>query len=270
MRVSAHVQRGTFSQLDRGLRVPNIPGYKFIRGKTWEELKVGDNPKPYPQVLTPSNAGLLTEYNDRKYDYVPLPDAAMWLKWRFARWSSQNLLPFGDAGTTYKRPGNERTFYNFTPGSVAYVYGKEIEAHIWATEDGSAEAGYRDPVLKRNMNYHENINYLLRPHGGFLGRVLRTVGVYHHIEALDLTKPLPPFEWIIKRPWLWFWATQSDKVDGSTRFPMVKTANEVWGLPASGLALPMFTLGGEFKIPKSSTVDVDLGASYTPYVPKPR
>lgn len=98
-------------------------------------------------------------------------------------------------------------------------------------------------------------------------KVLDVVGQYYVIEALDLLKPPPPVQYIIDRPWLRFWCTQFGKYSGSTRFPQIKIANAVHGLPPAGIASPLFSKGGTIRVLKSACVELTNGAPWTPYKP---
>jgi hypothetical protein len=253
----------TCDRLDENLKVPDVG--RFVRLKHWDELGRGENVDPYPEIIDRS-AGLLTTGPDgRVYDYVPLEDRWQWFLWKFWDWGSQYRLPTGRIEEFYKRPYNDRTFARTTPGSLTYVYVDMVEAHRAFTEAGSPEAGSRDIVTRRNLDNTRGYEWLLRPTGGAMCKVVRDLGSVLELEAIDLLKPVPEVSYVTERPWLYFWATQYGKFTGSTRFPQIKNANAVHGLPAQGTPCPLFSLGGTIKIAKTGCVPLTNGASYSPY-----
>jgi len=142
-----------------------------------------------------------------------------------------------------------------------------VEAHRAFTEAASPEAGARDVVTGRNMSNPKNYEWLFNPTCGAMIKVLRTVGQYYEIEALDVLKPPPPIEEVIAKPWLYFWCTQWSKYEGSSRFPQIKNANAVQGLPKAGTPSPLMSKGGTIKVLKSSCTELINGASWSPYAP---
>ena len=255
--------QGEYVRLDENLIVPSTG--KFVQLKHWDELDKGDNDDPFPEMFNPG-CGLITkDPTGEVYDYVSLPDEWQWFLWNFWKWASQNRLPDGRIEEFYKRPGNFRTFARATPGSLTYVYVDMVEAHRAFTEAGSPEAGNRDVVTKRNMTAKKNYEWLYNPTGGAMVKVLRTIGSEYEIEALNTLLPPPPVEEIISKPWLYFWCTQWDKFKGATRFPQIKEANEVHGLPPAGTPSPLLSLGGRIRIKKSSCDPLINGQSWSPY-----
>lgn len=263
MKLSLHVHRGEYKRLDENLTVPNDGG-KYVRLKHWDELGHGDNTHAFPEIIDAGDGLLTKDPSGRVYDYVEMSDEWQWFLWRFLDWGSQYKLPRGKIERFYQRPGNERTFAETTPGSLTYVYVDIIEAHRAFTEAGSPEAGSRDVVTGRNL-FAKGYEYLFRPTGGAMCRVKNTLGSLYELEALDVLSPPPPMQDVVVKPWLYFWATQYEKFVGSTRFPQIKNANEVLGLPPAGTPLPLFSLGGSIKIKKTSCVELEPGQAWSPY-----
>jgi len=254
-----------YQRIDENLTVPEVG--RYVRLKHWDELGHDWNVDPYPEMFIPS-LGLLTVGPDgRKYDYVEMPDAWQWFLWHFWDWASQYRLPKGKIESFYTRPGNFRTFANATPGSLTHVYVDMVEAHRAFTEAGSPEAGNEDVVTGRNLGA-KGYEWLFNPTGGTMGRVTRVLGVYYEIEALDVLKPPPSIEYVAARPWLYFWCTQYGKFTGSTRFPQIKNANEVHGLPPAGIPSPLMSKGGTIRVLRSSCVELQNGQAWSPYNPK--
>ena len=257
-----------YKRLDQDLRVP-IDGGTYYQLKHWDDLGHGDNVPPFPEMFNP-NLGLLSRDPDgRFYDYVEMSDR--WLKfyWDWINHISQYRLPEGRIEGYYKKPDNERTFARTTPGSLTYVYVDIMEAHRFITEAGSAEGGFRDPQTGRNMNFPINMLVLLNPTcGHMLKEKSKLTGKYLEFEALDVLEAPPTVESLAARPWLHFWFTQWGKFSGSTRFPQIKNANAVHGLPPAGISLPLMSIGGSIKVLKTACVPLVPGQPWTPYKPK--
>lgn len=279
MRAVLHTSQGDvafqeYARRDENLIVPATG--TFVRLKHWDELGRGDNVDEYPEMFTPNpvNAGdppklVAVDPAGKKYDYVEMPDEWQWFLWRFWDWASQHTLPRGKIESFYQRPNNDRTFARTTPGSLTYVYVDMVEAHRAFTEAGSPEAGSKDVVTGRNPGA-KGYEWLFNPTGGAMVRVLRTLGIYYEIEALDVLKPPPSIEYVAARPWLYFWCTQYGKFSGSTRFPQIKTANAVHGLPEAGTSSPLLSKGGRLRVLKSATVPLVNGQPWSPYKPVKR
>ena len=257
--------------LDIDLVVPN-DGREYVRLKHWDELGselgFGDNDDPWPEMFTPGCGLKLRDPNGRQYEYVELTDEWLWFLWYWWDFTSQYKLPKGKIESFYTRPGNERTFAKTTPGSLTYVYVDMLEAHRAFTEAGSPEGGFRDPVTNRNMNHPGNVQWLFDPTCGALGRVKQELGTYLELEALDVLLPPPTVESVFARPWLYFWCTQFGKFIGSTRFPQIKNANAVHGLPPQGIPSPLLSIGGSIKVLRTSCVPLVPGQAWSPYKPK--
>lgn len=263
----SEVVSGEYIRLDENLRVPNDGG-RYVRLKHWDELGRGDNVDEYPEMFIPSLGLLLRDPDGRAYDYVEMPDAWQWFLWNWWDYNSQYRLPKGRIEEFYTRPGNERTFARTTPGSLTNVYVDMVEAHRAFTEAGSPEGGFRDVVTGRNLVFKKNYQWLFNPTGGAMVKVRRLLGSYYEVEALDVLKPPPTVEWLAARPWLYFWCTQYGKFTGSTRFPQIKNANEVNGLPSAGISAPLMSIGGTIRVLQKSCFTLPNGAEYSPYNPK--
>lgn len=255
-----------YIRLDENLRVPNAG--KFVQLKHWDKLGKGDNKNEFPEMFTRTDGLLLRDPEGREYSYVEMPEAWQWFLWGFWKWASQEKLPDGKIEGFYKRPDNSRTFAKTTPGSLTYVYVDMVEAHRAFTEAGSPEAGSKDYVTKRNLSNKKSYEWLFNPTGGAMVKVLRTIGTEYEIEALDVLKSPPSIDYVVARPWLYFWCTQWGKYTGSNRFPQIKNANEVNGLPPAGIPSPLMSKGGKIRISRSSCIELKNDEIWSPYEPK--
>lgn len=255
-----------YVRLDENLKVP-LSG-NFVQLKHWDELNKGDNKNSFPEMFTPECGLLAKDPDGRVYDYVEMPESWQWFLWDFWNWASQYKLPKGKIEEFYTRPNNFRTFARATPGSQTYVYVDMVEAHRAFTEAGSPEAGSKDVVTGRNLSAKKSYEWLFNPTGGAMVKVLRTLGTYYEIEALDVLKPPPSIQWVVERPWLYFWCVQWGKYSGATRFPQIKNANAVHGLPPAGTPSPLLSKGGSLKVLRSSCTPLKNGDTWTPYRPK--
>lgn len=265
MNIQINISRGEYMRLDEGLKVPDNGG-RYVRLKHWDELGRGDNKNPFPEMITPADGLYARDPNGRAYDYVELSGEWQWFLWRFGDWASQYKLPRGKIEKFYQRPGNTRTFAETTPGSLTYVYVDMVEAHRAFTEAGSPEAGSEDVVTGRNLGA-KGYEWLFNPTGGAMCRVVRTLGRYHELEAIDVLKPPPSISELEKSPWLYFWCTQYGKYTGTTRFPQIANANKILGLPPAGTPSPFLSLGGTIKVERESCVDLVPGQPFSPYNP---
>jgi len=256
--------KSKYNRLDENLKVP-LDG-KFIQLKHWDELVGGgDNKNEFPEMFIPSRGLLSKDPNGRFYDYVEMPESWQWFFWNFWDWASQGVLPKGKIESFYTRPNNERVFAKTTPGSLTYVYVDMVEAHRAFTEAGSPEAGNKDVVTGRNLGAKKSYQWLFNPTCGAMLKVTRDMGKYYEVEALDVLKPPPSIQYVVERPWLYFWCTQWGKYTGSTRFPQIKNANEVNGLPSAGIPSPLMSKGGRLMILKESCNLMTNGSPWTPY-----
>ncbi len=256
-----------YKRLDENLIVPNDGG-RYVRLKHWDELGRGENVNAFPEMFNPGDGLLLRDPNGVAYDYVEMPDEWQWFLWRFWDWASQYKLLRGRIEEFYKRPGNERTFARTTPGSLTYVYVDMVEAHRAFTEAGSPEGGFRDVVTNRNPSFKKNYQWLFFPTGGAKVKVIQAIGNYYEIEALDVLKSPPTLNYVVARPWLYFWCTQFSKLGGTTRFPQIKVANAVHGLPPAGIPSPLMSKGGTIRVLQKSCVPLTPGQPWSPYKPK--
>ncbi len=252
---------------DQNLVVPPAEAGSFVQLRHWDELGGGDDETPIPEMLTPAHGLELRDLDGKQYEYAELSK-----KWQFRMkewwdYNSQYRLPEGEVTGTYTRPGNDRTFYSATPGSLTALWIKITEAHIAFTEGGSREAGSRDDVLGVNLGARKAIEWLCNPCCGNVLRRLRTDGAWYDIEALNLLQDPPPLSYIVARPWLRFWCTQYSHKQGGTRFPHIKNVNAVWGLPPQGVASLLLSKGGVIRVKKSSCKVLTNGAPWSPYAP---
>lgn len=260
-----------FIRKDINLRVPDI-GRRFVMIKhdtdvlgaprqystTWD-------PDPRPAVVN-TKWGLITKWNDRVYDYVALSEQWQWFLWNMLDWASGYLLPRGKIERFYTKTTNSGTFAEATPGSLTWVYVNLIEKSRSHTDSASAETGYRDYVTGRNPNATKPYAWLMRPCTGQLAMVKNDLGSKLELETIDLFKPCPTMDELEAKPWLYGWATQIH-IDGRvTRYPQIKEAFEVQGLPPAGTPIPFMSMGGSVLIDKRACLELEPGAAWTPYL----
>jgi len=245
---------------DVDLRVPYDGRYVQIRHDLI--TVIGD---PIPAVVN-KGFGLLTEdSNGTVYDYVPLEDRWQWWMYDFVDWGSGRMLPEGEFMEFYTLTKNsEDVIYSrYTPGSLKSLYAEKIKDAKSHSDSFSPEVGARDVVTGRNLSSRP-YEWLCRPTLGALLKVIGEYGVYWIIEAIDLYKPCPDPDFM--PPHLMFWATQIDGFGRVTRYPDVKNEFEVWGIPPAGTPMPLLSLGGKFKIKKTScTAILPGGSAWSPY-----
>jgi len=140
------------------------------------------------------------------------------------------------------------------------------KAHTCFTDSSSREAGARDPVLKINMDARFNWEILPDPTGGALLDIYQIYGTQYIIKALDLLKAPPTVEWLAQNPQYHFWCTQWGKYVKSSRFPQMKNALAVHGIPEAGISMPLISMGGYIMIDKTSCTPIlTNGAPFDPY-----
>lgn len=218
---------------------------------------------PFPAVVN-TKWGLITKHNDQVYDYVPVEDR--WQRWmyEFWDWSSGYMLPTGEKVGIHVNPKNPSIIYtDYTPGSLIALYAGMIMDAKSHTDSASPETGARDVVTGRNLSNPKPYEWLCRPTTGALLKV-RDNGSQWIADAIDLLAPCPNVD--ILPPHLYFWATQIH-IDGNTsRYPDVKNALEIHGLPPAGTPMPLFSLGGSFLIRKSACKPLVNGQEWSPYL----
>ena len=219
-------------------------------------------PYPFPAVVN-TKWGLITRYNDAVYDYVPLEDR--WQRWLYGfwDWASGYRLGRGEKIGTHVNPKNPGIVYtDYTPGSLLSLYAGMIMDAKSHTDSASPETGARDVVTGRNLENPKPYECLCRPTVGALLRVT-DYGSRWRCAAIDLLAPCPEPDTL--PPYLYFWATQVH-IDGRvTRYPDVKNAYEIIGLPPAGTPMPLFSRGGNLLINKTACRELRPGQMWSPY-----
>lgn len=250
---------------DENLVVPDDGGkYVQIRPKLTFDAHDPPIPSGYPiPAVVHKGVGLDTKYNGTEYNYVPLEDRWQWFLYGFLDWASGYILPRGQKIGTHVNPKNPAIVYDdYTPGSLLSLYSQIIMDAKSHTDSASPETGARDVVTGRNMSNRKPYEWLCRPTCGALLRVTG-FGSYWKAEAIDLLKPCPDVDFLAQH--LYFWATQVSHLGSVTRYPDVKREFEFHGIPPAGTPLPLFSLGGNFLIRKSSCIELSPGQPWSPY-----
>lgn len=263
-----------FRRKDINLRVPNDDSqYVMILHDSDvlghpRQFESGQTARyPFPAVVN-VKWGLVTSYAGKVYDYVPMHDLWQWWMLEFWNWASGYLLPMGEILGTYTKPNNPRALYTrATPGSLLELYIGMIADAKSHTDSSPPELGARDVVTGRNLTAKKNWEWLCRPCTGQLGRVIADRGTKLELETIDLLKPCPTMDELEAKPWLYGWATQI-AIDGTvSRYPDIKNAFAMHGLPPAGTPIPFVSRGGSVLINKKACRVLTPGASWSPYVP---
>jgi len=173
------------------------------------------------------------------------------------------LNPTGKHTGTRVNPKNPNIIYtDYTPGSLLGLYAGMIMDAKSHTDSASPETGARDVVTGRNLLNHKPYEWLCRPTAGALLRVA-DAGSKWRVEAIDLLSPCPNVDTLPMH--LYFWATQIHTDGHVTRYPDIKEAFAVHGLPPAGTPMPLLSLGGSFLINKSACRELAPGQLWSPY-----
>lgn len=208
---------------------------------------------------------------NRAYDFVPLSEAWQYFMLDLWRWSLDDLLPFGKWEGTYKNASNpDMVFDKYTAGSLLWYYDQMIQDARSHTDSDNVQGGFCDFVTGRNMGARPYA-WLTKSTTGNLLRVIRDLGTYYEVEAVDLSKAPPPLSDVINKPWLLHWATETGKqVDGThyvSRYPQARVICKMNGWKQTGTPILNTSLGGSYKIMKRRVKKVKAGERYSPYVP---
>lgn len=256
-----------FKRLDVGLPVPN-DGYSYVMSQheilLFGETRHGDSNQtdPRPAVVN-ANWGIRT-LAQANGDYYPIQDH--WQEWFYKFWdmASGYNLPVGEKIGTHINPRNPNIIYDdYTPGSKLGLYAGMIMDAKSHTDSMSPETGGRDVVTGRNLSSSRPWEWLCRPCTGALLRVIERIGSVLKIQAIDLNDTPPNVNDL--QIWQFYFGTQVH-IDGRvTRYPDVKEAFEVHGLPPAGTAMPLIAPGGYFYIDRDKCVELQAGQMWTPY-----
>ena len=271
IRITVKPKTTVFKRLDVGFPVPN-DGYQYVMIQhemplLGETRHVGNKPNekdPRPAVVN-TKWGIRT-LASANGDYYPITDE--WQRWfyNFWDWASGYRLPVGVKTGTYVNPRNPNVIYtSYTAGSKLALYAGMIMDAKSHTDSVSPETGGRDVVTGRNLHSSRVWEWLCRPTTGAMLRVIQRNGSELKVEAIDLWKPPPDVNTLPIH--LFYFGTQV-AIDGKvTRYPDVKNAFEVHGLPPAGTAMPLVAPGGYFWIDRSACVELQAGQMWKPYYP---
>lgn len=258
-----------FIRYDIGMPVPD-DGYQYVMvnhemplfGETRHGGNKPNETDPRPAIVNASwGIKTLASANG---DYYPITNE--WQRWFYNFWDKHSgyILPTGKAEGTYINKRNPNIIYtSYTLGSKLALYAGMIMDAKSHTDSMSPETGGRDVVTGRNLHSSRVWEWLCRPTTGALLRVLSRNGSVLKIEAIDLWKPMPDVDTLPLH--LFYFGTQV-AIDGKvTRYPDVKNAFEVHGLPPAGTAMPLVAPGGYFYINRSACIELQAGQIWQPY-----
>lgn len=260
-----------FKRYDIGIPVPD-DGYQYVMaqheiilfGTTRHSENKPTDRDPRPAVVnTKWGIETLAKANG---DYFGITDENQ--RWFMDFWDyfSWRKLPMGKLEGTYINPKNPNiTYSTYTKGSKLALYAGMIMDAKSHTDAKSPETGGRDIVTGRNLLSPMPWMWLCRPCTGALLRVISRNGAKLKIQAIDLYKPLPNVESL--EVWQFYYGTQVDRDGVVTRYPDVKNAFEVHGLPPIGTAMPLVAPGGYFWIDRNACVELKPGQTWKPYYP---
>lgn len=259
----------TFIRLDTGIAVPD-DGYQYVMAQH-EIVAFGETRHLYNNTSEPIPAVVNRDWGIETLaksngDYFPIQDT--WQRWfyKFWDWASGYLLPEGKFEGTYVNPRNPRIVYSrYTPGSKLALYAGMIMDAKSHSDSKSPETGGRDVVTGRNMDSSKPWEWLCRPTTGALLRVIARVGSRLKIQAIDLYGTPPDVNKL--EPWQFYFGTQVDRFGNVTRYPDVKNAFELQGLPPAGTAMPLVAPGGYFWIDRLACKELQPNQIWKPYYP---
>ena len=259
-----------FKRLDTGYPVPD-DGYQYVMAQhEWilfgETRHGGNKPnetEPRPAVVN-GRWGIRTLAQANGDNIIIVPEWQEWF-YKFWDWASGYQLPKGEAIGTHVNPRNPNIIYtDYTPGSKLGLYAGMIMDAKSHTDADSPETGCFDLPTQRNLFSARYWQWLCRPCTGALLRVLSRNGSELKIEAINLSKPAPDINTLPLH--LFYFGTQVH-IDGRvTRYPDVKNAFAVHGLPPAGTAMPLVAPGGYFYIDRSKCVELQTGQNWQPYL----
>lgn len=234
---------------DIGLTVPD-DGFRYGVIRHVRELEKGD---PIPAVY---QSGLY-RYQERDYDYLPLPFDWQWHIYHLLEWASEGLIPKGGIIGYYEKGG--------LPFAIAegltWAYVNLVERHRAFTDSKPPEAGYRDYVTGRNSN-EEPYEWLCRTTTGNLVKIIGNWGIYYEVEAYDIRRSPSDYNYA---PHLVHWATEISSTGIVARFPQLKVLCRRYGFTEVGTPIPFLSKGGVVRLPKEHIRILQPGQAYSPY-----
>lgn len=273
----AQYQQTILAAKDVDLRVPD-DGHTYVQ--TLHDYQIfGKIVVATAKYAVPAICGDVTRVwfdpakgENRAYDYVGM--SKEWQYWLLSlwRWSLDDILPYGEWEGTYKNASNpDMVFDKYTDGSLLWYYDNMIQDARSHTDSDNVQGGFCDFVTGRNMGARPYA-WLTKSTTGNLLRVIRDLGTYYEVEALDLSKAPPQLSDVISKPWLLHWATETGKnADGAfyvSRYPQARYICKTNGWTQTGTPIPNTSLGGSYKIMKRRTRLMQAGQRYSPYKPE--
>lgn len=272
---SSEYKQAILTAKDVNLRVPD-DGYTYVQTmhdfQIFGRIVVSNAPYAVPAIC---GDVVRTWYDpakgeNRAYDYVPLNRDWQYFLLDLWRWSMDDILPFGQWEGTYTNWSNpDMVFDKYTDNSLLWLYDNMIQDARSHTDGDNVQGGFCDYVTGRNIGARPYA-WLTKSTTGNLLRVLRDLGTYYEVEALDLSKSPPPISELAQKPWLLHWATETGKRANGTffvsRYPQVRVICKANGWTESGTPIPNTSLGGSYKIMKRRVRVMQPNQSYTPYV----
>ncbi len=274
-----------FKIKDVGLKVPN-DGYKYVRILHDYETKGYPRQKDWgikyaiPAIMNnvrrvaPNLSYIPEVYRGRSYDYVTLTKDWQFFLLELWRWSTGNILAYGENIGTYKNASNpDMIFDKYTSGSLLEYYANMIQDARSHTDSEPPEAGFCDFVTERNVG-KKAYSWLTKTTTGNLLRVKKDLGTYWEVDALDLAKAPPKISEIENSFHLIHWATEqgmtqyANKTYSVSAYPQAEYAFKMNGLGMKiGTPIPNTSLGGSYLIEKKHTKILAAGQSWSPYNP---
>lgn len=228
----------------------------------------------FPAVVN-KQFGLKTRYpgyNGTEYDYVTLPTDYINLFYELIKWASSYKLEQGKiVGYKIHKDGGKHAIVQ-PKASNWWVWSEIIVDGKSHTDGPNVEQWQRaDPITGRNLG-NPNFAWLMRPCVNALCKIVEDRGLDWGLETLDITKPAPSLEYVLERPWLYYWANASTrtKINGrytTDDFPMISEAFKELGLPRTGTPHLFMSKGGIAWIKKSSCIEKEPGSEWSPYYP---
>lgn len=212
----------------------------------------------------------------REYNYEELPDDWCQVYYEMLEWASSYKLPKGEiVDYEIHNDGGKYAIVEPNPGSMTWVWTDIIVDGKSHTDAVNVEHGARDPITGRNPNADENFHWLTSPCILALCKRIEDRGSVWGFETLDITQTAKPLEYILERPWLYYWANAASRtmVDGRyvvSDYPQIDKALKALDPASPRTGTPMLNIGkgGIMWIDKKACTPIlEPGTRWSAYVP---
>jgi len=140
------------------------------------------------------------------------------------------------------------------------------------TDQHSRGQGFADYILGVNLDGPPMAIKYLTMSGNML-RQTRRSGTKIYFETIDIRKPAPPADWVMERPWLCHWATESTAIPYKSGYVVSRWHWNFYGSIKYGTPFPLVSHTGELWFDKSDPLNkgelrqLEPGEIISPYNP---